>query len=178
MGQGTYTSISMILAEELDADWSRVRVEHAPADEKLYANPILTIQATGNSNSIRAFWKPLRTGRRRRARLPRRGRGAQLGRRVRRVPDGERQSHPRPHRPHTRLRRVGQPRRHGHAAEGPATQGRQHVPADRPPAEAPGHAGQDERQGQVRHRCPAAGVEIRDARREPGARRHRRSRRR
>ena len=60
MGQGTYTSISMILAEELDADWSRVSVEHAPADEKLYANPDLTIQATGNSNSIRAFWKPLR----------------------------------------------------------------------------------------------------------------------
>ena len=60
MGQGTYTSISMILAEELDADWSQVKVEHAPADEKLYANPDLTIQATGNSNSIRAFWKPLR----------------------------------------------------------------------------------------------------------------------
>ena len=60
MGQGTYTSISMVLAEELDADWSRVRVEHAPADEKLYANPDLSIQATGNSNSIRAFWKPLR----------------------------------------------------------------------------------------------------------------------
>jgi isoquinoline 1-oxidoreductase subunit beta len=60
MGQGTYTSISMILAEELDADWGRVRVEHAPANEKLYANPDLSIQATGNSNSIRAFWKPLR----------------------------------------------------------------------------------------------------------------------
>ena len=40
MGQGTYTAISMILAEELDADWSRVRVEHAPADDKLYANPV------------------------------------------------------------------------------------------------------------------------------------------
>ena len=61
MGQGTYTSISMILAEELDADWARVKVEHAPPDEKLYANPDLSIQATGNSNSIRAFWKPLRT---------------------------------------------------------------------------------------------------------------------
>ena len=60
MGQGTYTSISMILAEELDADWSRVRTEHAPPDEKNYANPELTIQATGNSNSIRAWWKPLR----------------------------------------------------------------------------------------------------------------------
>ena len=60
MGQGVYTSISMILAEELDADWSRVKLEHAPPDEKHYANPMLGIQATGNSNSIRAFWKNLR----------------------------------------------------------------------------------------------------------------------
>ena len=60
MGQGTYTSISMILAEELDADWSLVRVEHAPADEKLYANPDLGFQVTGDSTSIRAFWQPLR----------------------------------------------------------------------------------------------------------------------
>lgn len=60
MGQGTYTSLSMILAEELDADWSKVRVEHAPPDEKHYANPAFSVQATGNSNSVRAFWKPLR----------------------------------------------------------------------------------------------------------------------
>jgi isoquinoline 1-oxidoreductase subunit beta len=60
MGQGVYTSISMILAEELDADWSLVRVEHAPADEKLYANPDLGFQVTGDSTSIRAFWEPLR----------------------------------------------------------------------------------------------------------------------
>jgi isoquinoline 1-oxidoreductase beta subunit len=60
MGQATYTSLSMILAEELDADWKDVRVEHAPPDEKRYANPMLGVQATGNSNSMRAFWKPLR----------------------------------------------------------------------------------------------------------------------
>ncbi len=60
MGQGTYTSLPMILAEELDADWKRVRFEHAPPDEAHYANPMLTVQATGNSNSVRAFWKPLR----------------------------------------------------------------------------------------------------------------------
>lgn len=60
MGQGIYTALSMILAEELDADWARVEVEHAPPDLKLYANPMLFVQATGNSNSIRAFWKPLR----------------------------------------------------------------------------------------------------------------------
>lgn len=60
MGQGVYTSLSMIVAEELDADWKRVRVEHAPPNEKLYFNPMLGVQATGNSNSVRGFWKPLR----------------------------------------------------------------------------------------------------------------------
>src|ERR1700677_4655857 len=61
MGQGVYTSISMILAEELDADFSRVTLEHAPPSDKLYGNPMFGIQATGNSNSVRARWKPLRT---------------------------------------------------------------------------------------------------------------------
>jgi len=60
MGQGVYTSISMILAEELDADFARVRVEHAPPDEGHYTNPMLGVQATGNSNSIRGWWTPLR----------------------------------------------------------------------------------------------------------------------
>src|SRR5882672_10387365 len=56
MGQGTYTSISMILAEELDNDFAQVVVEHAPASDKLYGNPVFGIQVTGNSNSVRAFW--------------------------------------------------------------------------------------------------------------------------
>jgi isoquinoline 1-oxidoreductase subunit beta len=61
MGQGTYTSISMILAEELDADWSKVALLHAPPNDKLYGNLTFGLQVTGNSNSIRAWWKPLRT---------------------------------------------------------------------------------------------------------------------
>ena len=60
MGQGVFTSIPMIIAEELDADWSKVALEAAPPNEKLYANPMLGVQATGNSNSVRAFWTPLR----------------------------------------------------------------------------------------------------------------------
>jgi isoquinoline 1-oxidoreductase subunit beta len=60
MGQGIYTAVAMILAEELDADYSRIVLEHAPANEKLYANPIFGVQATGGSTSVRAFWKPLR----------------------------------------------------------------------------------------------------------------------
>src|ERR1700726_3121427 len=60
MGQGVYTSIPMILAEELDADFSQVTLQHAPPNDKLYGNPTFGLQVTGNSNSIRAFWKPLR----------------------------------------------------------------------------------------------------------------------
>ena len=60
MGQGIYTAVAMILAEELDADFASVTLEHAPPDEKLYANPAFGIQATGGSTSVRAFWKPLR----------------------------------------------------------------------------------------------------------------------
>src|SRR5450631_1969101 len=60
MGQGVYTSIPMILAEELDADFSKIALQHAPSSDKLYGNPLFGIQATGNSNSVRAWWKPLR----------------------------------------------------------------------------------------------------------------------
>ncbi len=60
MGQGVYTSIAMILAEELDADLAQVALQHAPPNDKLYGNPTFGLQVTGNSNSIRAFWKPLR----------------------------------------------------------------------------------------------------------------------
>src|SRR4029077_7972140 len=61
MGQGTYTSISMLIAEELEVALSQVRLEHAPPNEKLYGNPVLGgIQATGNSNAVRAAWEPLR----------------------------------------------------------------------------------------------------------------------
>ena len=61
MGQGTYTSIPMLIAEELEVDLKQVRLEHAPPDEKLYGNPLLGgVQATGNSNAVRASWQPLR----------------------------------------------------------------------------------------------------------------------
>jgi isoquinoline 1-oxidoreductase beta subunit len=61
MGQGTYTSIPMLIAEELEVDLSQVRPEHAPPNPKLYGNPLLGgEQATGNSNAVRAAWEPLR----------------------------------------------------------------------------------------------------------------------
>jgi isoquinoline 1-oxidoreductase beta subunit len=60
MGQGTYTSIPMLIAEELEVDLKQVKLEHAPPNEKLYANPLLGVQATGNSNAIRGAWQPMR----------------------------------------------------------------------------------------------------------------------
>ncbi len=60
MGQGTYTSMPMLIAEELEVDLAQVTIEHAPPDDKLYANPLLGFQATGGSTSVRALWEPLR----------------------------------------------------------------------------------------------------------------------
>src|ERR1041384_7387174 len=59
MGQGVTTSLPMLLAEELDADWSKIRIEFAPAD-KAYINPMFGMQGTGGSTSVRAAYTPLR----------------------------------------------------------------------------------------------------------------------
>ena len=61
MGQGCYTGLATILAEELDADWARVRVESAPADAKRYANLVFkTMQGTGGSSAMANSWQQLR----------------------------------------------------------------------------------------------------------------------
>jgi len=60
MGQGTYTSMSMLLAEELEVGLDQVKLEHAPPDDKLYANPLFGDQETGASTSVRVFFDPLR----------------------------------------------------------------------------------------------------------------------
>jgi isoquinoline 1-oxidoreductase subunit beta len=60
MGQGTYTSMSMLIAEELEVDLVKVILEAAPPSDKLYANPLLGFQVTGGSTSVPGFWEPLR----------------------------------------------------------------------------------------------------------------------
>jgi isoquinoline 1-oxidoreductase beta subunit len=61
MGQGVSTALPMLVAEELDADWEKVRFEFAPANAA-YKNPLSFGQVTGGSTSVMAAWTPLRTG--------------------------------------------------------------------------------------------------------------------
>jgi isoquinoline 1-oxidoreductase beta subunit len=59
-GQGTHAGLAAIVAEELDADWSRVLVEQAPADTKVYKNLFMGAQGTGGSTAIANSWTQLR----------------------------------------------------------------------------------------------------------------------
>jgi isoquinoline 1-oxidoreductase beta subunit len=60
MGQGTYTAVPMLIAEELEVELAQVRLEHAPPDDRLYSNSLIGFQATGGSTSVEATWEPLR----------------------------------------------------------------------------------------------------------------------
>lgn len=61
MGQGSLTSLPLIIAEELDADWSRVRIVPAPPNDKLYGNPAFGgLMYTAGSAAVRAYFQPLR----------------------------------------------------------------------------------------------------------------------
>ncbi len=59
MGQGVYTSLPMLLAEELDADWTKVSFEPAPVDAR-YNHPVFGMQLTGGSTSVWSSYEPLR----------------------------------------------------------------------------------------------------------------------
>ena len=59
-GQGNHAGLAAIVAEELDADWTKVMVEQAPANAKLYANGALGAQLTGGSSAISNSWDQLR----------------------------------------------------------------------------------------------------------------------
>ena len=67
MGQGVYTAIPMILADELDADFSKVVLQHAPPNEKLYANPTFGVRSPAipipfARSGNRCAWRALQHG--------------------------------------------------------------------------------------------------------------------
>ena len=61
MGQGNHVGVAALVAEELDADWARVKVVHSPANDKLYANLFLRMQGTGGSSAIANSYTQMRT---------------------------------------------------------------------------------------------------------------------
>jgi isoquinoline 1-oxidoreductase beta subunit len=62
MGQGSMTSLPLIVAEELDADWSKVRIVPAPVSETIYGNPGFGgMMYTAGSNAVTSYYQPLRT---------------------------------------------------------------------------------------------------------------------
>src|SRR6202521_2553373 len=61
MGQGSMTSLPLIIAEELDADWSRVRIVPAPPLDNIYGNPGFGgMMYTAGSNAVTSYYRPLR----------------------------------------------------------------------------------------------------------------------
>lgn len=61
MGQGTMTAMPMLLAEELDLDWSRVKVEQAPSNAKIFGNPRFGGgMTTGASRTVQGYYEPIR----------------------------------------------------------------------------------------------------------------------
>ncbi len=143
MGQGVYTSLSMILR-----GGTRRRVRHGRRRSgrrraiALYGNPVFGIQATGNSNSVRAFLEEAAPDRCRAAR-------AML----------------------VEAAAAGRCGGEAHAARQSAAQEPERLQADRKAAQAARHAGQGRRQGALRHRHAAAGREIRRHRGVSGLRR-------
>ena len=60
-GQGSMTSLPLIVAEELDADWSKVKIVPAPVIEKIYGNPGFGgMMYTAGSNAVRSYYDNLR----------------------------------------------------------------------------------------------------------------------
>jgi isoquinoline 1-oxidoreductase beta subunit len=63
MGQGTSTALAVVFAEELDADWNKVRVEFSPADDSIYANPLpffFGMMVTAASTAVMGYYKNMR----------------------------------------------------------------------------------------------------------------------
>jgi len=60
MGQGNHAGLAAIVAEEMDADWSTVKVEQSAANAKVYANSLMGVQGTGGSTAIANSWMQLR----------------------------------------------------------------------------------------------------------------------
>ena len=152
MGQGTYTSIPMLIAEELEVELATVQLEHAPPNDKLYANPLIGVQVTGGSTSIRGFWEPLRRAGATARNMLISAAARPVGRGGERLPGREGRGHPCGQRPQARLWRAGGEGRGAAGAGEGRAQGPEGFHADRHAGQAPRHA----RPRSMARRCSAS----------------------
>ena len=178
MGQHVSSAMAQIVAEELEADWRMMNIV-LPDNDPKYNDPVLGALITGGSWSVRMNFDAMsRAGAAGRITLIDAG-AAMMG-----VPAGEcRASNSQVIHSKTgkkvsyaqdRRRRKGQQGLDRRRAEGDQAQDARPVHADRPVGAAARHSAQDQRHGQVRHRCHGARHALRQAGRAAGAlRRHR-----
>ena len=180
MGQGTYTSIPMLIAEELEVDLDQVRLEHAPPNEKLYGNPLLgASRRPATRPRYAAAWEPMRrAGATARTMLiSAAAKRWNVDPASCRAQSGE-VLHAADRKTQLSIRRARR-RRRQHAGSGKRrAQTAGGLQADRHARQAAGHAGEGQRNGRLWHRRTAAGREDRDARAIARLRRPREERRR
>ena len=165
MGQGVYTAIAMILAEELDADFSQGRARARAAQRQALRQSDFRHPGHRQFQFHPRLLEAAAHGRRGGARDAGAGRRAAMAGRSRKLLGGQQQGHARRERAHARLWRSGRRGERTSGAARSAAQGSEGLHADRQAAQAARHAQQDRRQGHLRHRRDAAGHEVRDARR-------------
>ena len=172
MGQGIWTGASMLMAEELDVGLDQVTPEFAPPDDKLYASPLLGIQATGGSTSIARRLGAIAQSRRRR-RAPcwcRRPRSNGMSSPATCTVERGVVTHAASGRTAT-YGSSGRRRREPAAAADAPLKANDGLEADRHAAEAAGHADQGQRRDGLRHRRQDPGHEVRQRGDVPGYRR-------
>ena len=185
MGQGVYTSLPLILAEELDADWSKVKTEFAPANPKVYGNPHASVSRCADHCRKRIgarLFHAVAHGRRAGAQGSARCGCREVESAGRRTDDRQEHDHPQEVGPQDQLRRSrGVCHRSGGAAEDQRSRSEKAGPVqvDRPQGHRPQRrAVEGQRHGEVRHRCAGArhglcvGASGADGRREIEGREH------
>ena len=156
MGQGIYTALSMILAEELDAPFEHVTAVAAPPNDKLYGEPASRVSGDRRLDLRPRLLEADANRRRDRPGHAGASRGGEVERRSVVLPDGERRGPSRRERPEGGLRRACAGGRRFDAAARSAAQARGGFQADRQVAETARHARQGQRQSRLRDRRAAA----------------------
>ena len=173
MGQGVYTSLPMLVAEELCCDWKRVAFQASPVAPEYNHSQFGPIMVTGGSTSVRSEWDRLSLAgaAAREMLVTAAAQQWKVDPSACRAENGVVHG---PRRQAAQLRQAGGPGGQAAGAQGPETEVRCKKAA-RQAASSPGQPGQDQRHGCIRHRCPGPGYADRRDRpfaglRRPGSR--------